>query len=124
MASLRSATKDIQPVVYLKDSGNNFQNLPLAINFGSKHLIDLCVNLILIFLVLKGSFSLGENKIRLNKSFRFAQCIIDECGMCSEPETLAPIIASKAKQVITSPIVICCFYTSIKFVVESEIART
>lgn len=28
------------------------------------------------------------------------QIIIDECGMCTEPETMAAIIASKAKQVV------------------------
>ncbi|KAJ8306093.1 hypothetical protein KUTeg_016638 [Tegillarca granosa] len=33
-------------------------------------------------------------------SGRINQCIIDECGMCTEPETLAPIIATAAKQVV------------------------
>ena len=28
------------------------------------------------------------------------QCIVDECGMCLEPETLIPIVSSKAKQVV------------------------
>lgn len=28
------------------------------------------------------------------------QCIVDECGMCREPETLIPIVSSKAKQVV------------------------
>ena len=28
------------------------------------------------------------------------QCIIDECGMCMEQETLIPIIYSKAPQVV------------------------
>ena len=28
------------------------------------------------------------------------QCIVDECGMCMEPETLIPIVSSKAQQVI------------------------
>lgn len=33
-------------------------------------------------------------------SGRINQCIIDESGMCTEPETLAPIIATAAKQVV------------------------
>ena len=28
------------------------------------------------------------------------QCIVDECGMCMEPETLIPIVYSKAPQVV------------------------
>ncbi|KAL9956680.1 hypothetical protein ACROYT_G038197 [Oculina patagonica] len=28
------------------------------------------------------------------------QCIVDECGMCTEPETLIPIVSSKAQQVV------------------------
>ena len=28
------------------------------------------------------------------------QCIVDECGMCMEPETLIPIVASEAQQVV------------------------
>lgn len=28
------------------------------------------------------------------------QCIVDECGMCVEPETLIPIVYSKAQQVV------------------------
>lgn len=28
------------------------------------------------------------------------QCIVDECGMCMEPETLIPIVSSKAQQVV------------------------
>ena len=28
------------------------------------------------------------------------QCIVDECGMCMEPETLIPIVNSKAPQVV------------------------
>ena len=28
------------------------------------------------------------------------QCIVDECGMCLEPETLIPIVCSQAKQVV------------------------
>ncbi|XP_020624429.1 helicase with zinc finger domain 2-like [Orbicella faveolata] len=28
------------------------------------------------------------------------QCIVDECGMCMEPETLIPIVYSKAQQVV------------------------
>ena len=28
------------------------------------------------------------------------QCIVDECGMCLEPETLIPIVSSKARQVV------------------------
>ncbi len=28
------------------------------------------------------------------------QCIVDECGMCTEPETLIPIACSKARQVV------------------------
>ena len=42
------------------------------------------------------------------------QLIIDEAGMCTEPETLAPIIATEAKQVVLigdhkqlQPIIIC-----------------
>ena len=29
---------------------------------------------------------------------KFAQCIVDECGMCSEPETLIPIVTACAKE--------------------------
>ena len=28
------------------------------------------------------------------------QCIVDECGMCMEPESLVPITCSRAKQVV------------------------
>ncbi|XP_050402290.1 helicase with zinc finger domain 2 [Patella vulgata] len=42
------------------------------------------------------------------------QCIIDECGMCTEPESMLPIIETKAKQVVLigdhkqlRPIVLC-----------------
>lgn len=28
------------------------------------------------------------------------QCIVDECGMCMEPETLIPIVYSQASQVV------------------------
>ena len=28
------------------------------------------------------------------------QCIVDECGMCMEPESLVPITCSKARQVV------------------------
>jgi len=31
---------------------------------------------------------------------RVYQCIIDECGMCTEPECIATLIATKAKQVV------------------------
>nr|XP_026693898.1 helicase with zinc finger domain 2-like isoform X2 [Ciona intestinalis] len=46
----------------------------------------------------------------------YAQCIVDECGMCSEPETLVPIVASHSEktQIILigdhkqlDPIVVC-----------------
>ena len=30
----------------------------------------------------------------------FSQCIIDECGMCIEAETLCAMLGSKAKQVV------------------------
>ena len=30
----------------------------------------------------------------------FMQCIVDECGMCMEPETLIPIVYSEASQVV------------------------
>nr|XP_026689753.1 helicase with zinc finger domain 2 isoform X2 [Ciona intestinalis] len=46
--------------------------------------------------------------------FKVAQCIVDETGMCSEPETLTPIVASQAEQVVLigdhkqlQPIVTC-----------------
>ncbi|XP_076440863.1 3'-5' exoribonuclease HELZ2-like [Babylonia areolata] len=42
------------------------------------------------------------------------QILIDECGMCTEPETMAPILTTKAKQVVLigdhrqlKPIVLC-----------------
>ena len=45
---------------------------------------------------------------------RIFQVIIDECGMCTEPEAIATIIATKAKQVVLigdhmqlQPIVVC-----------------
>lgn len=45
---------------------------------------------------------------------RIFQVIIDECGMCTEPETIATIIATRAKQVVLigdhmqlQPIVVC-----------------
>ena len=28
------------------------------------------------------------------------QCIVDECGMCLEPESLVPITSSRARQVV------------------------
>jgi superfamily I DNA and/or RNA helicase len=45
---------------------------------------------------------------------RIFQVIIDECGMCTEPESIATIIATRAKQVVLigdhkqlQPIVVC-----------------
>jgi superfamily I DNA and/or RNA helicase len=45
---------------------------------------------------------------------RIFQVIIDECGMCTEPEAIATIIATRAKQVVLigdhmqlQPIVVC-----------------
>lgn len=50
-------------------------------------------------LVLKRSLTKLDTKKSAKEALRFFQCIIDECGMCSEPETLAPISASEAQQV-------------------------
>lgn len=45
---------------------------------------------------------------------RVYQCVIDECGMCTEPECMMPIIATQAEQVVLigdhkqlQPIIIC-----------------
>lgn len=45
---------------------------------------------------------------------RIYQCIIDECGMCTEPESMVPIIGTKAEQIVLigdhkqlRPIVLC-----------------
>ena len=41
----------------------------------------------------------GSKRIK-EKCNNVFQCIVDECGMCLEPETLIPIVSSKAKQVV------------------------
>lgn len=40
----------------------------------------------------------GSNRVR--KACNIFQCIIDECAMCLEPETLVPIHCSEANQVV------------------------
>ena len=37
---------------------------------------------------------------RMKDACNVIQCIVDECGMCVEPETLIPIVSSKARQVV------------------------
>ncbi|KAK6179132.1 hypothetical protein SNE40_011557 [Patella caerulea] len=51
---------------------------------------------------------------RYTSATNIFQCIIDECGMCTEPESMLPIIETKAKQVVLigdhkqlRPIVLC-----------------
>ncbi|ESO86615.1 hypothetical protein LOTGIDRAFT_166880 [Lottia gigantea] len=41
----------------------------------------------------------GGNR-RTMKSLKVFQCIIDECGMCTEPETLLPILVAKPNQLV------------------------
>ncbi|ESO86616.1 hypothetical protein LOTGIDRAFT_235246 [Lottia gigantea] len=41
----------------------------------------------------------GGNK-RTMKNLKVFQCIIDECGMCTEPETLLPILVAKPNQLV------------------------
>lgn len=50
-------------------------------------------------IVMKKTLTTKETKRTADDAFQFSQCIIDECGMCSEPETLVSIIASQANQV-------------------------
>ena len=43
----------------------------------------------------------ASGKPRLTRSCdNIQQCIVDECGMCMEPESLVPITCSKARQVV------------------------
>ena len=41
----------------------------------------------------------GSNRVR-DGCNNTIQCIVDECGMCLEPETLIPVVWSRAKQVV------------------------
>ena len=43
--------------------------------------------------------SAGSKRIR-EACNNVMQCIVDECGMCMEPESLIPIVYSKAPQVV------------------------
>ncbi|XP_070570218.1 3'-5' exoribonuclease HELZ2-like [Ptychodera flava] len=37
---------------------------------------------------------------RIAEGTRIQQCIIDECGMCTEPETIVPLVTTEPKQVV------------------------
>ena len=43
----------------------------------------------------------NSRQSRITKScMNIQQCIVDECGMCLEPESLVPITSSRARQVV------------------------
>ena len=42
----------------------------------------------------------AAGSVRMKDACNVKQCIVDECGMCMEPETLIPIVSSEAKQVV------------------------
>lgn len=41
----------------------------------------------------------GSNRMK-DTCNNVIQCIVDECGMCLEPETIIPIVCSNAQQVV------------------------
>ncbi len=42
----------------------------------------------------------ASSQLPLLRTKKIAQCIIDECGMCTEPESLIPLVNHKPEQVV------------------------
>jgi len=62
--------------------------------------------------------SAGSQRIR-EACNNVMQCIVDECGMCMEPETLIPIVYSKAQQVV-----LIGDHMQLQPIVENRLARS
>jgi hypothetical protein len=63
-----------------------------------KLLADACMAEIKKYDVILATCSASPSN-RIQRGANVTQCIIDECGMCQEPESLIPLVAFKPKQV-------------------------